>query len=84
MSKRGMRGMSMRVRMGVAAAVLASGGAAGVVVLSAGHGGAVTAESAGFIQGTGTMSYTSAISSAMKRPTLRPSTRRKTSPARWP
>jgi hypothetical protein len=74
MSKRGMRGMSMRVRVGIAAAVLASGGAAGAVVLSAGHGSAVNAESAGFIQGTGTMSYTSAISSAMKTWDTSPST----------
>ena len=50
MSKRGMRGMSMRVRVAVAAAVLAGGGAAGVVALTAGHNSAVTAESAGFIQ----------------------------------
>ncbi len=74
MSKRGMRGMSMRVRVGVAAAVLASGGAAGAVVLSAGHGSAVNAESAGFIQSSGTLSYSSAISSAMKTWDSSPST----------
>ncbi len=74
MSKRGMRGMSMRVRVGVAAAVLASGGAAGAVVLSAGHGSAVNAESAGFIQSTGRLSYSSAISSAMKTWDTSPST----------
>ena len=75
MSKRGMRGMSMRVRMAVAATVLAGGGAAGVVVLSAGHGSAVNAESAGFIQqGSGPLSYTSAISSAMKTWDTSPST----------
>jgi hypothetical protein len=74
MSKRGMRGMSMRVRVGVAAAVLATGGAAGAVVLSTGHGSAVNAESAGFIQSTRTLSYTSAISSAMKTWDTSPST----------
>jgi hypothetical protein len=74
MSKRGMRGMSMRVRVGVAAAVLASGGAAGAVVLSAGHGSAVNAESAGFIQSSQTLSYSSAISSAMKTWDTSPST----------
>jgi hypothetical protein len=66
MSKRGIRGTSVRVRLAVAAAVLASGGAAGAVALSS-HGGAVAAESAGFYQNSGrTMSYTSALSSAMK------------------
>ncbi len=67
MSKRGTRGMSMRVRVAVAATVLAGGGAAGIVALNAGHNSATTAESAGFIQrGSQPMSYTSAISSAMK------------------
>jgi hypothetical protein len=67
MSKRGMRSTSMRVRVAVAAAVLAGGGAAGVVALNAGHNSAATAESAGFIQSSNrTLSYTSAISSAMK------------------
>jgi len=66
--------MSMRVRVGVAAAVLASGGAAGAVVLSAGHGSAVNAESAGFIQSSQTLSYSSAISSAMKTWDTSPST----------
>jgi hypothetical protein len=76
MNKRGMRGMSMRVRVGVAAAVLAGGGAAGAVALSASHGGAVTAESAGFIQSSHnhSLSYTSAISSAMKTWDTSPST----------
>jgi len=76
MSKRGMRGMSMRVRVGVAAAVLAGGGAAAVVALSAGHGSAATAESAGFIQSSHShsLSYTSAISSAMKTWDTSPST----------
>ena len=76
MSKRGMRGMSMRVRVGVAAAVLAGGGAAGAVALTAGHNSAVTAQSAGFIQGSHShsLSYTSAISSAMKTWDTSPST----------
>ena len=75
MSKRGMRGISMRVRLAVAAAVLAGGGAAGVVALSASHNGTATAESAGFIPDSGrTMSYTSAISSAMKAWNKSPST----------
>ncbi len=66
MSKRGMRRASMRIRLAVAAAVLAGGGAAGVVALSASHGGAAAAESAGFVHhNSRTMSYTSAISSAM-------------------
>jgi hypothetical protein len=64
MSKRGMRRASMRVRLAVAAAVLVGGGAAGVVVASASHGGAAAAESAGFNTGR-TMSYSSAMSSAM-------------------
>jgi hypothetical protein len=67
MSKRGMRGMSMRTRVAVAAAVLAGGGAAGVVAVSASHDSAVTAQSAGFVQSSGrNLSYTSAISSAMR------------------
>ena len=67
MSKRGMRGTSMRLRVAVAAAVLAGGGAAGTVALSAGHDSAVTAAPAGFVQsGSRTLSYSSAISSAMK------------------
>jgi hypothetical protein len=75
MSKRGLRGTSMRVRVAVAAAVLAAGGAAGAVALTAGHDGAVDAESAGFIQsGSGSMSYSSAISSAMKTWDTSPST----------
>jgi len=59
--------MSMRTRVAVAAAVLAGGGAAGVVALSASHGSNVTAQSAGFVQSNGrNLSYTSAISSAMR------------------
>jgi hypothetical protein len=75
MSKRGMHGMSMRVRVAVAAAVLAGGGAAGAVALGVGHDSAVTAESAGFIQSSSrTLSYSSAISSAMKTWDTSPST----------
>jgi hypothetical protein len=75
MSKRGMRGMSMRARVAVAAAVLAGGGAAGAVALSAGHDSAVTAQSAGFVQSSGQkLSYTSAISSAMRTWDTSPST----------
>jgi hypothetical protein len=67
--------MSMRARVAVAAAVLAGGGAAGVVALSAGHDSAATAESAGFIQsGSRMLSYSSAISSAMKTWDSSPST----------
>ena len=66
MSKRGMRRASMRVRLAVAAAVLVGGGAAGVVAMSASHGGAATAESAGFHHRGRTMSYSSAMSSAVK------------------
>ena len=75
MSKRGMHGMSMRVRVAVAATVLAGGGAAGIVALSAGHDSAATAaESAGFIQSSQPLSYSSAISSAMKTWDTSPST----------
>ena len=76
MSKRGIRGMSMRVRVAAAAAVLVGGGAAGVVALTAGHNSAVTAQSAGFIQSSHShsLSYTSAISSAMKTWDTSPST----------
>ncbi len=66
MSKRGMRRASMRVRLAVAAAVLVGGGAAGVVGLSASHGGAAAAASAGYAQDAGrSMGYSAAISSAM-------------------
>jgi hypothetical protein len=76
MSKRGMHGMSMRVRVAVAATVLAGGGAAGIVALNAGHDSAATAaESAGFIQRSSQpLSYSSAISSAMKTWDTSPST----------
>jgi len=67
MSKRGISRASMRVRLTVAAAVLAGGGTAGVVAVSASHHGPATAESAGYYQPSGrTLSYTSALSSAMK------------------
>lgn len=68
MRKRGISRTSMRVRLAVAAAVLAGGGAAGVVAVSASHsGGLANAESAGYFQTSGrTMSYTSALSSAVK------------------
>jgi hypothetical protein len=64
MSKRG----STRVRLAVAAAVIAGGGAAGAVALTVSHSASATAESAGFSRTTHgrTMSYTSAMSSAMK------------------
>ncbi len=74
MSKRGIRGMSMRVRVAVAATVLAGSGAAGIVALTANHSGAVNAESAGFFQHRQTLSYSSAISSAMKTWDTSPST----------
>ncbi|HEY0937820.1 MAG TPA: hypothetical protein VGD91_29275 [Trebonia sp.] len=67
MSKRGISRASMRVRLTVAAAVLAGGGAAGVVAVNASHSGPVAAQSAGYYQNNGrTMSYTSAVSSAVK------------------
>ncbi|HEY3881696.1 MAG TPA: hypothetical protein VGM12_24160 [Trebonia sp.] len=68
MSKHGISRASMRVRLAVAAAVLAGGGAAGVVVVSASHGSAASAESAGFVQQASgrSLSYTSALSSAVK------------------
>jgi hypothetical protein len=68
MSKRGISRVSTRVRLAVAAAVLAGAGAAGVVAVSASHsGGLATAQSAGYYQDNGrTMSYTSALSSAVK------------------
>ena len=66
MSKRGIRRMSMRVRVGVAAAVLVAGGAAGVAVVAGGGGGPVNAQSAAFNQHSGQwMSETSAISTSM-------------------
>jgi hypothetical protein len=59
----------------VAAAVLAGGGAAGVLALSVGHNSAATAQQAGYVQNSShRMSYTSAISSAMKTWDTSPST----------
>jgi hypothetical protein len=67
MSKRGIRRSSLRARLAVAAVVLAGGGAAGVVAVSVSHSGTATVESAGFSQASGrTMSYTSALPSAVK------------------
>jgi hypothetical protein len=67
MSKRGIRRTSMRARLAVVAAVLVGGGAAGVVAISASHSDSgAAAESAGYYQTTGrTLSYTSALSSAV-------------------
>jgi len=75
MSKRRISRAAMRVRLAVAAVVLA-GGAAGVVAESASHSGPATAESAGYYyQANGrTLSYTSALSSAVKGWSKSPST----------
>jgi hypothetical protein len=67
MSKRGIRRVSMRVRLAVAAAVLVGGGAAAVVAVSANHGGTTAAESAGYYSSGQWMSYTSAMSQAMNQ-----------------
>jgi hypothetical protein len=75
MRKRGISRASIRVRLAVAAAVLAGGGAAGVVAVNASHSVSATAESAGYYQTTGrTLSYTSALSSAVKGWSQSPST----------
>jgi hypothetical protein len=75
MSKRGIRRASLRVRLAVAALVLAGSGAATVVAVGAGHSGTATAEPAGFSQASGrTLSYTSALSSAVKGWSTSPST----------
>lgn len=64
--KRGIRRTSTRVRLAVAAAVLVGGGAAAVVAVAANNGNTATAQSAGYYTPTGrSMSYTSAMSSAM-------------------
>lgn len=47
-NKRGNRGISVRARLAVAAAVLVGGGAAGVVAVAATHGGATAAQSTGY------------------------------------
>jgi hypothetical protein len=75
MSKRGISRASMRVRVAVAATVLAGGGAAAVVAVSASHSSATTAESAGYYQTSGrTLGYTTALSSAVKGWTRSPGT----------
>jgi hypothetical protein len=68
MMNRNHRGISMRVRLAVAATVLVGGGAAGVVVIAGSHGSAATAQSAGYTTTLGfrqTLSETKALSSAM-------------------
>jgi hypothetical protein len=75
MSKRGIRGVSLRMSLAAAAVVLAGGTTAAVVAVGASHGGTETVESAGFSQASGrTMSYTSALSSAVKDWSKSPST----------
>jgi hypothetical protein len=75
MSKRGIRGVSLRMSLAAAAVVLAGGTTAALVAVGASHGGAETVESAGFSQASGrTMSYTSALSSAVKDWSKSPST----------
>ena len=75
MSKRGIRGVSLRMSLAAAAVVLAGGTTAALVAVGASHGGTETAESAGFSQASGrTMSYTSALSSAVKDWSKSPST----------
>lgn len=65
MSKRGIRRVSTRVRLAVAAAVLVGGGAAAAVAVTSG-GGATSAASAGYYQQSGQyMSYMDAMSSAL-------------------
>jgi hypothetical protein len=75
MSKRGIRRVSLRMSLAAAAVVLAGGTTAALVAVGASHGGTETAESAGFSQASGrTMSYTSALSSAVKDWSKSPST----------
>ncbi len=75
MSKRGIRGVSLRMSLAAAAVVLAGGTTAALVAVGASRGGAETAESAGFSQASGrTMSYASALSSAVKDWSKSPST----------
>jgi hypothetical protein len=57
---RGFRALGMRARIGIAAAVLAGGSAAGVIAAAAGHDGAATAQAAAY--GTGYRHTTSAQS----------------------
>lgn len=68
--KRGIRKVSTRVRLAVAAAVLVGGGAAGVVAVAANHGGVTAAQSAGYYTHSDSdsgrwMSETQAMSGAM-------------------
>ncbi len=75
MIKRGIRGVSLRMSLAAAAVVLAGGTTAAAVAVGASHGGTETAVSAGFSQASGrTMSYTSALSSAVKDWSKSPST----------
>jgi hypothetical protein len=75
MRKRGIRGVSLRMSLAAAAVVLAGGTTAAIVVVGASHAGTETAESAAFSQASGrTMSYTSALSSAVKDGSKSPST----------
>ena len=75
MSNRGIRGVSLRMSLAAAAVVLAGGTTAAAVAVGASHGGTETAVSAGFSQASGrTMSYTSALSSAVKDWSKSPST----------
>ena len=75
MIKRGIRGVSLRMSLAAAAVVLAGGTTAAVVAVGASHGGTEAAVSAGYSQASGrTMSYTSALSSAVKDWSKSPST----------
>jgi len=75
MSKRGIRGVPLRMSLAAAAVVLAGGTTAAVVAVGASHGGTETAESAAFSHASGrTMNYTSALSSAVKDWSRSPST----------
>lgn len=62
-SERGIRRASIRLRLAIAVAVLAGGGAAGVVAVAASHNGALAAQSAGYSHRT--LTETQALSSAM-------------------
>ena len=75
MSKRGIRGVPLRMSLAAAAVVLAGGTTAAAVAVGASHGGTEAAQSAGFSQTSGrTMSYTSALSSAVNNWGKSPST----------
>jgi hypothetical protein len=65
-NKRGIRRASVRVRLAVAATVIAVGGAAGVVAVVATHNGTLAAQSAGYTTShRQPLSETQALSSAM-------------------